>query len=311
MSVGDVDSLSTETYPCQEKLVPGVFAVVQADGGWGLSNAGLICADGVSVLVDTFFTESRNRILREMVTATASAPPDFIVNTHHHGDHVYGNGWFPEATVVSHTSTRDAVLRMDAGASARRFTTVDFGEARPTPAALTYETSARIHVGDMTVEAFFPGVAHCAGNTAVFVPERSVLFAGDLLLSNCTPTFVGGSARGFLPVLDLLRNLDAEHVVPGHGALCSAGVIDETERYVRFVLDLAADGLAKGRTPLEIARGASLGEFESWLDNERIVGNLYRAMHELGGEAAESRIDMPAMWRDTEAWLGRPVHSHA
>ncbi|WP_067674452.1 MBL fold metallo-hydrolase [Nocardia miyunensis] len=311
MSVVDADALSAETYPRKQMLAPGVFAIVQDDGSWGLSNAGLICADGVSVLVDTLFTERRNRILREMVLESAPGGLNFLVNTHHHGDHVYGNGWFPEATVISHTSTREAVLRMDAGASARRFTTVDFGDSRPTAATITYETCARIHVGDMTVEAFFPGVAHCAGNTALFVPERSVLFAGDLLLKDCTPTFVGGSALGFLPVLEQLRKLDPEFVVPGHGAICSASVIDETERYVQFILELAASGLAEGRTPLQVAQDAQLGEFADWLDSERIVGNIYRAMHELDERTGHGRIDMPAMWRDTEAWLGHPVHSRA
>jgi cyclase len=311
MSVAGVDGPDVESYPYKERLASGVFAFVQPDGSWGLSNAGLICSDDVVVLVDTWFTERRNRVLREVVLGAAPIPPTIIVNTHHHGDHVYGNGWFPEAVVISHVDTRGAVLELDPVESARRFQTVEFGETRATPATITFETSLQLHVGDMAVDVFFPGVGHCPGNTAAFIPQRSVLFAGDLLLKNCTPTMVGGSALGYLSVLDRLRQLVPERIVTGHGPTCSAEVIDETERYVQFILELAADALAKGRTPLDAARAASLGEFDRWLDSERIVGNLYRAMHELGADNSQLPMDSAAMWRDTEALLGRPLRSRA
>lgn len=303
--------LQPDTYPRREWLGSGVSAFVQSDGGWGLSNAGLVHTDEGVVLVDTLFTERRNLILREMILDITGSGPDFIINTHHHGDHLYGNGWFPGATVVSHVDTRSAVLRMDPMASARRFTTVDFGDMRPTAARLTFETRAQINLGNLTVEAFFPGVAHCVGNTAVLVPENGVLFAGDLLLKDCTPTFVGGSALAFLSVLEQLRKLDVEHVVPGHGELCCTEVIDETERYVQFVLEHAREALKHGRGPLEVARDLPLGEFRPWQDRERIIGNLYRAMHELAEDEVVVPMDMAAVWRDTETWLGRPVHSRA
>jgi len=311
MSIADVDGSGVGTYLDKEALAAGLFAFVQPDGSWGLSNAGLICSDDRVVLVDTWFTERRNRILRQVVLGAAPVPPSILINTHHHGDHVYGNGWFPESVVISHVETRDAVLELDPMASARRFQAVQFGETRATPATITFETSLQLHVGDMTLDVFFPGVAHCSGNTAVFIPQRSVLFAGDLLLKNCTPAMVGGSALGYLSVLQRLRQLAPQKIVPGHGPTCSVEVIDETERYVHYVLELAADALAKGRTPLDAARGASLGEFAGWLDSERIVGNLYRAMRELAAGGSQLPLDTAAMWRDTEAWLGRPLRSHA
>ncbi|MGW4339819.1 MBL fold metallo-hydrolase [Rhodococcus koreensis] len=286
-----------------------MYAIVQPDGAWGLSNVGLISASDRSVLVDTFFTERRNVMLRELTDSLAAVSPSLLVNTHHHGDHVHGNGFFPEALVVAHRSTREAIVKLDPSVSARRFPSVTFGETRPTVPSLTFEQSLSIHVGDeMVLDVFYPGVAHCPGNTAVFVRGRGVLIAGDLLLKDCTPTFVGGSAVGFHAVLEQLRSLEPEVVIPGHGPVCGPEVIGETERYVDFVLEVACAALSNGQTPLEAAFDADLGEFATWHDSERLVGNLYRAMGELDGGRP---VDFPAMWRDSEEFRGGPPQSRA
>lgn len=311
MNAPNGKSPDPRTAPRMESIAPGVHAFMQPDGSWGLSNAGLIVGDNAVVLIDTCFTERRNAILREMVTATVPRPPALLINTHHHGDHVYGNGWFPEAVVVSHEDTRDCVLRLDSAVSARRFADVQFGETRPTPADLTFRTGLQLHLGDSVLDVFFPGVAHCVGNTAVYLKEHATLFAGDLLLKDCTPSFSGGSAHGYLPVLQRLRELGAERIVPGHGPICGAGIIDDTERYVRYVLDLAAAASANGQTPLEAARSADLSQFPGWRDHERLVGNLYRACAELAPDGGTAAVDASAMWRDTEAFLGYRMRSMA
>jgi cyclase len=311
MSAPNGESPDPRTAPRMESIAPGVHAFIQPDGSWGLSNVGLVFGDNAVVLIDTCFTERRNVILREMVTATAPRPPTLLINTHHHGDHVYGNGWFPEALVVSHEDTRDCVLRLDSAVSERRFAGVDFGETRPTPADLTFRTDLTFYVDDQALEVFFPGVAHCLGNSAVYLREQGTLFAGDLLMKDCTPSFSGGSAHGYLPALQRLHELGAERIIPGHGPICGPEIIDETERYVRYVLDLAAAALADGLTPLEAAQAADLSQFPGWRDHERLVGNLYRACAELSPDGLPFLADTAAMWRDTETFLGRKMSSLA
>jgi cyclase len=230
-----------------------------------------------------------------------------LVNTHHHGDHTYGNGWFPDATIVSHRSTRDAICSLDTANSRRRFPGVDFGELRPTPPLLTFDERVYLNVGDMVLDVFSPGVAHCHGDTVVHVRGRSLLFGGDIVMNGCTPTFVGGSANGYLDVIARLRSLEVERIVPGHGRICGPSVLNEIEGYVRWILEVAAAGVTAGNSPAEAARGADLGPFRNWIDHERIVGNLYRAYHEIDGR----EIDWSAMWADTQAYLGRPIRSMA
>jgi cyclase len=302
--------LDPGTLPRLDQLSPGLAAIVQPDGGWGLSNAGLVHGGDAVILVDTFFTERRNDTLRDIVSSVAPRTPTIVVNTHAHGDHVYGNGWFPEAVVISHEDTRRAVVRMDPSVSARRFAGVDFGRVEPTAASVTFRTALDLHAGGTDMVVFYPGLAHCPGNAAVYVPGQATLFAGDLLLKGCTPTFSNGSAAGYLEVLGKLRELSAERVVPGHGPVCGPEVIEETERYVRFVLDLAGRAVRHGSSPLDAAREAALGEFAAWRDAERLVGNLYRAMAELAG-GRENAFDAAAMWQDTLTYLGHPLISRA
>jgi cyclase len=305
------EPLDPATRPRLEQLSPGLAAIVQPDGGWGLSNAGLVQGGDAVVLVDTFFTERRNDALRDIVAMTAPRTPTIVVNTHAHGDHVYGNGWFPGAAVVSHEDTRRAVVRLDPSVSARRFAEVDFGRVEPTAASVTFRADLDLHAGDLDLLIFYPGLAHCQGNAAVYVPGQATLFAGDLLLKYCTPAFANGSAAGYLTVLDRLRELPTERVVPGHGPVCGSEVIEETERYVRFVLGLARRAVRDGSSPLDAARAATLGEFAAWHDAERLVGNLYRAMAEVTDGPEKAAFDAAAMWRDTLAYHGAALTSRA
>jgi cyclase len=295
------------TEPVLSAVADDVYAVVQLDGSWGLSNAALVVCDGEALLVDTFFTEQRNVRLRGLVDSIAPVPPRYLVNTHHHGDHVHGNGWFPEAIVVAHRSARAAMVRLDPSVSARRFSEVEFGETRLTLPSITFQDSLRIHVGALSLDVIAPQTAHCPGNTVVHIPERGVLVAGDLLLHGCTPTFVGGSAYGFLAVIASLKALNPRVIVTGHGAVCGPEILDETADYIRFILATAENAVNAGRSPLAAALSADLTRYATWHDPERIVGNLYRAMSELVGGG----VDLPAMWRDTTTFLGHGVRSRA
>ncbi len=96
-----------------EELAPGVYAYVQPDGGWMVNNCGVVTdGSGDAVLVDTTSTEKRNRALLAEVAGVAARDPKIAVNTHHHPDHTYGNGFLPASTtIVGHHLCREGVLR--------------------------------------------------------------------------------------------------------------------------------------------------------------------------------------------------------
>ncbi|OKK14582.1 beta-lactamase [Streptomyces sp. CB00455] len=291
---------------------PGVYAYVQPDGGWCLNNAGFVSDGGRTLLVDTAATERRALALREAVASAGVPLPRTVVNTHHHGDHTYGNGVFaPEALILAHDNARAEQLA--AGHQLEMiWPATDFGAIGITAPDLTYSGRMTLYVGETQVQVIHPGVAHTTGDSIVWLPRERVVFTGDLVFAGGTPFLAMGSLAGSLRALELLRSLDAQTVVPGHGPLTDGSAYEATERYLRFVAELAREGRAQGLTPLETARRSDLGEFASWRESERLVANLHRAYAELAGEPEGAPLDILAVLKDMTVMNGgTPILCHA
>ncbi|MFD9303637.1 MBL fold metallo-hydrolase [Streptomyces sp. NPDC060048] len=290
----------------------GVYAYVQPDGGWCLNNAGFVTGGGRTLLVDTAATERRTLALRAAVLAAGAPLPRTVVNTHHHGDHTYGNGVFaPEALILGHDNARSEQLA--AGHQLEMiWPATDFGAIDITAPDLTYSDRMTLHVGEDEVQVIHPGVAHTTGDSIVWLPRQRVVFTGDLVFAEGTPFLAMGSLAGSLRAMELLRSLGAETVVPGHGPLTGPDAYEATERYLRYVEELAREGREKGLTPLEAARQADLGEFAAWRESERLVANLHRAYAELAGEPEGVPLDILAVLRDMTVMNGgTPILCHA
>ncbi|MFE2146854.1 MBL fold metallo-hydrolase [Streptomyces sp. NPDC059456] len=290
----------------------GVYAYVQPDGGWCLNNAGFVSDGGRTLLIDTAATQRRALALREAVVAAGVPLPRTVVNTHHHGDHTYGNAVFaPEALILGHDNARTEQLA--AGHQLELiWPATDFGSIEITAPDLTYSDRMTFHLGETEVRVIHPGVAHTTGDSIVFLPRQRIVFTGDLVFAGGTPFLAMGSLAGSLRALELLRSLDAETVVPGHGPLTDPSAYEATERYLRHVAELAREGRAKGQTPLEVARQADLGEFAAWRESERLVANLHRAYAELAGEPEGAPLDILTVLQDMTVMNGgTPILCHA
>ncbi|MCB5182777.1 MBL fold metallo-hydrolase [Streptomyces antimicrobicus] len=302
----------TAEQPYLVQPAPGVYAYVQPDGGWCLNNAGFVTDGGQTLLIDTAATERRAHALRDALTGAGAPLPRLVVNTHHHGDHTYGNGVFtPQALVLGHDSARTEQLA--AGHQLEMiWPGTDFGAITITAPTLTYSERMTLHIGDTEVRVLHPGVAHTTGDSIVWLPRQRIVFTGDLVFAEGTPFVAMGSVSGSLRALELLRSLDARTVVPGHGPLTGPEAYDDTERYLRHVQDLAREGRDQGLTPLETAQRADLGEFATWRESERLVANLHRAYAELAGLPAGAPLDIAAVLKDMTVMNGGvPVACHA
>jgi cyclase len=270
--------------PQIQEVSDGVFAYLQPDGSWGLNNPGFLVGSEAVVVIDTCFTERRSRTFYDAIRGVTDRPLRTLINTHHHGDHTHGNYVFlPAATIIGHELCRAEIIETGL-ATKGMFPGVDWGEIRIAPPFVTFEERLNVYVDDLKVELAHVGPAHTTNDIVAWLPERKVLFTGDVVFHQGTPFAMMGSVAGWLEALDALRGLGAETVVPGHGPVCGPDVFDEIEDYLRFVQETAAKGLADGLTPLETAQRTDLGRFSGLLDPERLVGNLHRAYSELRGE---------------------------
>jgi cyclase len=120
-----------------------------------------------------------------------------LVNTHHHGDHTYGNYLFPEATIVAQERCRREVLRGGLPHSHGVWTGPDWGAIEFVPTFVTFSEGVDLYVDDLRCEVRYVGVGtHTTNESVVWVPEQSVLFSGDVLFNGGTPFVLGGVAVG-------------------------------------------------------------------------------------------------------------------
>ena len=293
--------------PRLTEVSDGVFAYVQLDGSWWLSNTGFVVGRTGVIAVDACATEGRTRAFNSAISSVSAAPVRTLINTHHHGDHTYGNSVFSSATIVAHERCREQAITygpppLFPGIWERD---PEWGDVELAAPFLTYRDGITLWADDLRCEVRFVGTpAHTDNDTIMWIPERKTLFAGDLVFNGGTPFLLGGSIEGALEVVEILKGLEPEVVVPGHGSVCGPEVIDDCLDYLHFVQETAAQGFKAGISPLELGRETSLGRFEEWLDPERIVGNLHRAYFELEGNERGAAIDMRSAMADMVTWNG-------
>jgi cyclase len=293
--------------PLLEEVSPGVFSYVQPDGTWWINNTGFLLGPQGVISIDTCSTERRTRAYARAIGSVTNAPVRAVVNTHHHGDHTFGNCLFPAAAIIAHERTRAEAVAAGPPADLPFWDGPDWGELTLDPPFVTYAEEIALHSGDLRAEVRFVGTAaHTTNDSIVWIPERSVLYCGDLIFNGGTPFVLMGSVAGAIEVIEnVIRPLGASVIVPGHGPVFrDQEPIDATLGYLRFVLDTAGRGRRAGLSPLEAATRADLGQFAAWPDAERLVGNLHRAYAELDGAPPGAPVDIVTALSEMVAYNG-------
>jgi|SRR5271165_1072003 len=297
--------------PHVQEVSPGVFAYVQPDGTWWINNTGFLVGPQGVVSIDSCATERRTRAYKEAIAAVTTSPVRTVVNTHHHGDHTFGNCMFPGAAIVAHERARAEAIAFGPPRDLPFWDGPDWGDLTLDPPFVTFTDEIAVHVGDLRAQVRHVGTpAHTTNDSIIWIPERSVLFCGDLIFNGGTPFLLMGSVTGTIEVLEhVVRPLGARTIVPGHGpVLTEPGPINDTLDYLRFVQQVATRGRDAGLSPLHAALETDLDRFAAWPDAERIVGNLHRAYAELDGAPPGAATDIASALADMVAYNGgRPL----
>ncbi len=293
--------------PEVHEVSAGIYAYVQPDGTWWINNTGFLVGPQGVVSIDSCSTERRTRAYQDAIAEVTGAPVRTVINTHHHGDHTFGNCLFPGAAIVAHERTRAEAIAFGPPRDLGFWDGPDWGDLALDPPFVTFTDEIAVHSGDLRAQVRHVGTAaHTTNDSIIWIPERSVLFCGDLIFNGGTPFVLMGSVSGTIEVLEhVVRPLGAQTIVPGHGPVFTgSGPVDATLDYLGFVQDVAARGRDAGLPPLQAAREADLGRFAGWADTERIAGNLHRAYAELDGAPPGAAIDILAALADMVAYNG-------
>ena len=276
--------ITTPGRPQTLEVADGVYAYVQPDGTWWINNTGFITGPQGVFSIDACSTERRTRAYLAAIAGVTPQPVRTLLNTHHHGDHTFGNALFPTATIVAHEKARAEVIAFGPARELPFWENPEWGELPLEPPFLTFTDEIALHAGDSRVTVKHVGTpAHTTNDVLAWIPDKSVLFCGDLVFNGGTPFLLMGSVIGAVQALEqAVLPLGARTIVPGHGPVFEDALpIEATLDYLRFVLDLAERGRTAGISPLQAARDTDLGRFTDWPDAERIVGNLHRAYADL------------------------------
>jgi len=301
----------------------GCFAYLQPDGGWGLSNSGLVADSGEALLVDTLFDLPHTQAMLDGFARVSDARIRTVFNTHHNGDHWYGNELVEGAEIVASEKAAAAMAHESPNmlASMMRsapklgltgdylvhcFGRYEFDGITPKRPTLTFNGRLTRRVGNKTVELIEVGPAHTGGDTLAFVPADRTIFTGDILFIGGHPIIWAGPVANWIAACDLILGLDVETIVPGHGPVTDKKGVTRVRDYLAFVAREARSRYDAGLGAFEAARSIALDDFEGWGDAERIAVNVATLYREFGATDAPSDAAtlfgwMAQLWNDKKS----------
>lgn len=179
-----------------------------------------------AIVIDTLPFPQESKQVREFALRRCPAGIRYIINTHHHADHVYGSYLFPEAELVAHRQCREILLKagqeslLQAQAQTPALASVELRIPQ-----LVFEVDLLLRLGEKTIHlTHAPG--HSPDGIMVHLREDKVLVASDVVTP--VPLIVRGDVDELTGSLREIRDLNLENVIQGHGGVLLRGEIEET-----------------------------------------------------------------------------------
>ncbi len=282
------------------ELGNSLYAYLQPNGGWGQSNAGLVCDGEDSLLIDTLFDlQLTERMLSEMRRAAPAAGRiDTLVNTHANGDHCYGNQLVKDARIVASGRTATEMTELPPAAFAslvtqapnlgevgefflRCFGAFDFEGIELVLPTETFDSELTIRVGAKEVALIEVGPAHTRGDTLAYLAAERVLFTGDILFHGAHPIAWAGPVGNWISACNRILSMDVEVIVPGHGPLAGLDAVRECKAYFEYLYEQARSCHEQEMTPVQAARSIGLDRWAQWGEAERLAVNIATIYREL------------------------------
>ena len=269
-------------------VADGVYAAIAKPATKVNCNGAVILLDDGVMLVDTFSKPSAARALMEQIKSVTPKPVKYVVDTHFHWDHYYGNevylgAWPAGVEIISSEATRqnieqrgiprvkreilevpkeietlkaDLAKATDATKKAEiqenlRQTEAYLAELkamRVTLPTLTFDRSLILYRQSRTVEILYLGKGHTDGDAVVYLPKEKVIITGDAL-HGWTPYMGDSYPYDWIRMLEATEKLDFDYIIGGHGGVMRGkGQFQMWEQYFRDLLAETAAAYAQGAT---------------------------------------------------------------
>ena len=253
-------------------------------------NSTLIIGETGAILIDTGFTDEIGAHLAREVAKLTKKPVKVIINTHHHGDHTFGNAAFPQAKVISSEMCRKLLIEGESewlgiieGALGRKLP-----NTRAVTATEVYanKTKTDVTLDGVKLTFWVPEAAHTAGDMMIWLPDDKVLVGGDITVNQITPNFRDANVKLWIETLAEVKAMPAKTIIPGHGPLMKTkDVAAMHERMAKLYAGIEA-GYKAGLTDGEIRKKLDLGQWKPLHHfEEQMGGNINKAYLEIEAAA--------------------------
>lgn len=224
------------------KIADGVYSYVDTknsnpQNSYG-ANAGIIIGRDGIVVVDTLISSKEAKRFIRDIRAISKKPVKYVVNTHYHLDHTFGNSEFEKlgASIISHIN--DSRNLKTHGEEALKnakdygLTEKDMKGTKLAYPALSFNDRMEIDLGGQKIELLNTGHSHTDGSIMVYLPDTKVLFAGDILFTGYHPFIADGNIEEWARTLDYIMTMEVETIVPGHGPISGKKDIEDMKNYI-------------------------------------------------------------------------------
>jgi len=283
-------ALAQDLGPRVKKLADGVY--VHTGNGFD-SNSGIILTDEGVVVIDTGQNPIESRDIMATVKKLTSMPVRLVIDTEPHGDHTTGHFVFPEAIVVAaagggesmrgaERAAPDRIQRLAATSPEMKTALEGYRFIAP---HFEYQDRMTINFGGRTIELIHMKGVHSESDNAVWLPKERVAFSASAYLVNQVNIL-----RPFVTIPDILaagkmlRALNPERVVSGHGTPGTVKIFDDGDKYYALLMDRVGAQMRQGKSLDDIKKEVKMPEYASWGSQERMPTNIDAAYKALGGK---------------------------
>ncbi len=224
------------------------------------ANAGIVIGKEGILVVDTLISAKEAKRFLSDIRAVSDKPLRYVVNTHHHPDHSFGNSEFAKlgAIIIDQENIGKILARYDEAAvtsAVKRIGLTDedmqgTGKWHP---SLTFTDKLTVDLGDQKVELVFRGHSHTEDSITVYLPDKKILFAGDILFTNYHTNIMDADLKGWNQALEEILAVNAAIIVPGHGPVSGNKDVQAMKEYLAAFDKTAREGAAQGKNAETIA----------------------------------------------------------
>lgn len=307
-----------------EEVAPGVYFHEGDLKGKGHCNNGWVVFDDYVLVIDGNFPSGAQEIIPK-IKAITNKPIRFAFDTHHHGDHAYGNQvWVDNGAVpVAHTGVIEEMKKYETGYYGNQpgrweneaKSRADVAHSKLKPPTLLFRKDMIFDDGKHRVELLHFGVAHTHGDGFAWLPKERILFTGDACVNGPYNYMGDGNSEKWIQTLEVAKQLGAKMICPGHGPSGTAQVLDDQQEF--FVqLRKAVKKFAR-KKPAQVKN--AVPEIKASLQKQeriaRYVGDYFGAQVEkvyveMGGKPFSKDAAGVSAQHDHAHAHGRELHSH-